>query len=111
VTNVTQEDREAAAELIDALTGSKSASSMKMRRGEADDYTEVLAFARQREQARADALVEAARVQPKTSETFSYQADGYATGWKAGIDAMRTAIRAMIPAPPDAGQVGDGAEG
>lgn len=48
----------------------------------------------------------AARVCPEMSETFSYQAAGYADGWWACIEAYRKAIRALKSKPSP--QVGRG---
>lgn len=40
-------------------------------------------------------------VQPERSETFHYQADGYASGWHAAVAAYRQALRKLpsCPAP------------
>lgn len=64
---VTQQDRDAAADLLDeisSLTGDDGIGQVAdlIRDGEYDEHDAVQAFARHREQARADAFKEAAKI-------------------------------------------------
>jgi hypothetical protein len=44
------------------------------------------------------ALEAAAKKEPSQSETHAYQQAGYQDGWRAAINAMRSAIRQIDPA-------------
>lgn len=85
----TQEDRNAAADLIEYLAGGLTASSRKMRNGDADDYGEVQAFARHR-MAETEACAKIAE-----AEAGQYADDGEGDAWIALRIAKRIRERGI----------------
>ncbi len=87
---VTQEDREAQAQLYEAV--SKPGMAEELRAGEQDDHPGVQAFARHRAQARKQALEEAARVaeqEPPFKHGPAITRDAYRMDIAAAIRAIR----------------------
>lgn len=85
-----------ASELLAEASGLAVASDTDMDLSDVDHVWVDQALAAI-DQAVREAIEAAARIEPRSSETFAYQAEGYASGWNAARDSMRTAIRSLLP--------------
>jgi hypothetical protein len=90
-------------ELMERLDGYASALTALRQGVSLDDserlanVTPALAAAAMREaKACIEALEAALRFTPVPGETFSYQADGYATGWRAAIEQYQANARQAL---------------
>jgi hypothetical protein len=112
VTNVTQEDREAAAKTVSRM-GNPKFHADDIREGLCDDIPVVQAFARHREQARADALKEAAKVADRIAVQRRHAQRGNignrtCADEAEGASAVAIAIRALKTTPAPAVSTDDG---